>query len=246
MPVPPSMLAAIALALLAQAPVAPAPLPRAPDSRADVAFSGFPAGLVGPNQRVLSHSVVIQIGTDRARVSSTTLVKSTWESSALLALQIPRLRSGPLSSTAFPVAASWDGKPLSLTPQRLQPGSTLWPLYLRFQGMPNATLSAGVELRPQATGALRVAYEVPLGRGLRDRQKRAVGYLLDTFGPIGILDIAVKTEPGAVFGLLEVPSGAGWEIGGKGAWARFRNWPGDASGILLVSFYPGGFRDIGS
>lgn len=230
------MLAAIALALVAQAP----------EPGADVAFSGFPAGLASPNHRIISHSVVMQIDRDQARVSSTTVVKNTWAGSETLTLQIPRLRMGPTSSASFPLTATWDGKPVSLTLQNLKPGSTLWPNYLRYQGIQNETLTGNVELRPQATGALRVSYAVPLGKGLRDRQRRYVAYLLETFGPIETFDIAVKAEPGAVFGLLEVPSGAGWQVGDKGAWVRHRNWAGDTSGVLLISFYPGGFRDIGA
>lgn len=221
-----------------QAPEAPTPL--------SVAYSGVP-GVVGqPAVRMQIHNATQTIEGTQVVTESLSLLKNT--SDVELKLQIALPWNSFCTNEDFLVPpstlkATWDKADVALASD--WKGLADKPSGPRFRAK-NYLLTATV--KPNATHALRVRYETPLGRGGLDNLLRVVPYGVENglrwSGPIEQFQLAVKHAPKAVFQVFSATPNWGWQIGPSGAFLKREAFE-PRSPLLLFSFYPGGFGDIG-
>ena len=204
-------------------------------------YSGLPQLRTTEKVEVQYHSVTINVGgikQDFVDVSTTTVFKNKTDAKITATLLIPRRRFGDANSgmPAFDVVATWDSKPLALTPASDKGYSEIVGKVVKY----SSDLSAKVKLSPGATYALKINSEVPIGKVGYEQKLRATGYLFDGDKTIGQMNIAYKYNENTVFRLPEMHPNLGWQIGDKGSFVREDNyWPDDQ--LTFMTFYPGGF-----
>ena len=196
-------------------------------------YTGLPQLTAPSTYDIRGHSATIKVEGETVTVESTTEYRYRGDA-ATGTITIPRLRvdaenpnAGPPS---FPVEATWDKKPLSLSPVTATSPSP---------GMASS-LSGIVPLGKQATHALRLKMTMPLGRTGKAPQRRIAGYLLEGNVPIGVLNVSYQYGPPTVFNLPEVEPKMGWQFGTHGAFVRKTNYTPTGE-IASIAFWPGGF-----
>lgn len=200
---------------------------------AAVDFSGIPE-ITGGNVSIVSHSVTIELNKTFADVNSLTLVKNNG-AAGRVDLAIPRIHvdKGVASSAHFDVQATWANAPIALN----QAMRSRWGADLDFLSGNGAMVAGG-------SYALRIHFRAPLGKAGFDRKQLIAAYDLSSSNPIGQVNVTYRYAPKVVFHLPSAHPRLGWQIGTKGAFVRLTNYAGDA-GASYVTFYPGGFNDIG-
>lgn len=200
---------------------------------AAVDFSGIPE-ISGGDVAITSHSVTVELNKTFADVTSLTLVKNNG-AAGRVDLTIPRAHAdkGVASSAHFDVQASWANAPIALS----QAMRSCWGADLDFLSGKGAMVAGG-------SYALRVHYRVPLGKAGFDRKQLIAAYDLSSSLPIGQVNVTYRYAPKVVFHLPSAHPNLGWQIGTKGVFVRLTNYAGEA-GVSYVTFYPGGFKDIG-
>lgn len=204
-------------------------------------FSGLPMLRTAEKIDIQFHNVTIEIGTIRdgyVNVTDNTVYKNLTHAVVRATLIVPRRRYGDANSgqPTFDIAATWDKAPLKLMPASDHGYSEAIGKVVKY----SSDLSAKVKLDPQATHALHVTYEVPIGRSGYEQHQRIAGYLFDGDKTIDRMNIAYKYTEKTVFRLPELHPNMGWQIGDRGAFVKEDNyWPDNQ--MTYLSFYPGGF-----
>jgi hypothetical protein len=204
-------------------------------------FSGLPMLRTAEKIDVQIHTVTLEIGTIKdgyVDVSTLTVYKNLTGAAVRATLIVPRRRYGDAGSgqPSFDISATWDKKALPLTPASDHGYSEAVGKVVKYA----SDLSAKVKLDPGATHALRITYEVPIGKSGYEQHQRAVGYIFDGDKTIDQMNIAYKYNEKTVFRLPEMHPNMGWQVGEKGAFVRQNNyWPDNK--LTYLTFYPGGF-----
>ncbi len=204
-------------------------------------YSGLPQLRTVEKVEIQFHNVTLQVGLVKegyVDVSTTTLYKNKTNQAVKATLIVPRRRVGDANSgqPAFDVTATWDSKPLPLIPASDRGYSEIVGKAVKY----SSDLSAKVRLAPGATIALRINYQVPIGKSGYEQKQRVAGYLFDGDKTIGQVNIAYKYNEQTVFRLPEMHPNLGWQTGDKGSYVREDNyWPDNQ--MTYLTFYPGGF-----
>jgi len=204
-------------------------------------YSGLPQLRTAEKVDFQTHSVTLEIGGVRegyVDVSTTTVLKNTTDATIRATLIIPRRRLGDPNSgqPTFDISATWDKKPLKLTPASDHGYSETVGKVVKY----SSDLSTKVILSAGSTYALKINYQVLLGKGGYEQKQRLAGYLFDGDKTIAQLNIVYRYTNKTVFRLPEMHPNLGWQIGEKGAFVREENyWPDNQ--LTYLSFYPGGF-----
>jgi hypothetical protein len=204
-------------------------------------YSGLPLLRTAEKVDVPFHTVTADIGGVKdgyVDVTTTTVYKNQTNSIVRATLIIPRRRYGDAQSgqPTFDIKATWNDAVLVLKPAADQGYKEVVGKTVKYA----SDLSTKVKLDPGATYALRVSYEVLLGRSGYEQKQRVTGYLFDGDKTIGQMNISYKYSDKSVFQLPEMHPNLGWQIGDKGAFVREVNyWPDNQ--LTYLSFYPGGF-----
>jgi hypothetical protein len=189
-----------------------------------------------------SHSATIEIGDAFADVSTVSEIRNTSGRALTVRVTLPRYRQGDDKSSApdFGVTATINNHPLTLR-QSLGSG----PIVRKDSGILRRNpLETTLYLAKDATYGLRISYRVPVGRAGFDRKLRLVGYSLGEGVAIGQLAISYRTAPKVVFRLPRPSPDLGWQVGGRGAFVKRTNFTSSGE-LTYVTYYPGGFDDIG-
>jgi len=204
-------------------------------------YSGLPLLRTAEKVDVQIHNVTAEIGTVRdgyVDFSTTTVYKNMTNTAIRATLIVPRRRYGDANSgqPTFDIKATWDKNPLPLTPASDHGYSEKVGKVVKY----TSDLSTKVKLDPQATHALRITYEVPIGKVGYEQKQRIAGYLFDGDKTIDQMNIAYRYSEKTVFRLPEAHPNLGWQVGDKGAFIRENNyWPDNQ--MTYLSFYPGDF-----
>ncbi len=203
-----------------------------------VEFSGIPQ-VAGTNVHIVSHNVTVELYERYASVSSTTLVKNDGPA-GMASFSIPRERAGDENSGAatFMPKVTWVNQPVTMQAENSHAtGSGKNTIYV-------GALTGKGEMKAGGSYALRVSYLVPMGKAGFDRKQNLAAYDLSSKQSIGVLMCSFKYSRGVVFRLPEPRPNLRWEVGQRGVFKKITNYDGSA-GIATLSYYPGGFEDIG-
>jgi len=204
-------------------------------------YSGLPQLRTAEKVEIQTHGVTIDIGGVKdgyVDVATTTVFKNTTNAIVKATLIIPRRRFGDANSgqPSFDIVATWDKKPLPLIPASDHGYSEVVGKTVKYA----SDLSTKVKLDPGATYALRVTYQVLLGKSGYEQKQRVAGYLFDGDKTVAQMNIVYRYTDRSVFGLPEMHPNLGWQVGSKGAFLREVNyWPDNQ--LTFLTFYPGGF-----
>lgn len=213
-----------------------------PDTTLD--YTGLPQLASPQPYEIRGHSATIRIDGNTVVVESTTEYRNRG-GAGTATLLVPRRRAGDEQSgqPTFNVEATWDKKPIKLSPtgsrgssERIDARQTQYA----------SDLTATVSLGKQSTHALRLRATTALGKAGRGPKQRIAGYLLEGGVPFGVLNLTFQYGRPTVFGLPEAAPSLGWQIGDRGAFVRKTDYTPSGE-IATVAFWPGGFggRDGG-
>jgi len=203
-------------------------------------FSGLPDAPATLHAQTCG--VTIYVTEDYADVTSTTVYKNPG-AAGNVNITIPRRRYGDerSSNTNFSIETTWDKKAATYLMRPTAPGERQSGDVFLYRH----DIHALVQTAKGGTHVLRIHYRVPVGKCGFDRKQNIVGYLLSGSQPIDGLNVAYQYGGHTVFRLPEVhPDDFEWQVGNKGAFIRKPNWtPGGQ--LTFLTFYPGGFKNIG-
>lgn len=207
-------------------------------------YSGVPSL---PGIEMKTHGVQIDMSTAKiATVSSTTVFKNESDAPVTATLSVPRRRIGDSQSgnPTFSIGAAWDNQPLKLAPASAGEPSQKVGNDNKSYGY-RSDLIAKVTFKPRQTCSLKISYSLPFGRCGYEQKQRIAAYVFDSANPIGLMSISYRYGGPTVFRLpTAFPTDWGWQIGTKGVFTRKENFTGGGE-LTYISFYPGGFENIG-
>lgn len=197
--------------------------------------------------RLVTHSVTIGVEGERIRISTVTQFKNETDDEIRGRLAIPLFgqnwRSLGLDAPPPRPSLRWDQTLLEPV-EALSPADGETP---PLPGLRYAWLYE-VTFRPRSTHALRLAAELPLGRGGLGRDLRMIGYDFQGFAswrrPVSRLNFAVQTPPGEVFQVHQALPRVNWQIGPRGAFFRRENLT--ELPAVLFSYYRNAFEPLGT
>jgi hypothetical protein len=206
-------------------------------------YSGLPA-FAAPSSAltVRSHSVTLEVGNDFVDVSTVSELRNLTNGTLAVRVTIPRYRHGDAGATSptFDMKASVNGHALTL-----RQAFDSVPIVKRGKGVfVSNPLQTTLYLAKNTSYGLRTSYRVPVGRAGFDRKLRLVGYSLDPGRQIDNLVISYRTASGVVFRLPRPNPDLGWQVGSRGAFVKRTKFQ-PAGELTYVTYYPGGFEDIG-
>ncbi len=211
-----------------------------PDTTLD--YTGLPQLASSQAYEIRGHSAALKLEGNTVVVESTTEYRNRGDAGTATIL-VPRRRSGDEASgqPTFSVEATWDKKPVRLTPVAERGTSERVDARLTKYA---SDLSVSVPFDKQSTHALRLRATLALGKTGRGPQRRIAGYLLEGGTPITTLNVAFQYGRPTVFDLPTAEPDLGWQIGSKGAFARKSNFTPHGE-MATIAFWPGGFKQGG-
>lgn len=201
-------------------------------------YTGLPQLAASTPYEIRGHNATVHVEGDTYTVESTTEYRNRGDAATATVL-VPRRRSGDAGSgqPTFSVDATWDKKPVMLSPVAARGTSDRVDAKVSQYA---SDLSASVPFGKQATHALRLRATLSLGRTGPSPQRSIAGYLLEGGVPIGTLNLSFQYGPPTVFNLPTMRPDYRWQVGTHGAFARRTNFlPKDEA--VTMAFYKGGF-----
>jgi len=227
------------------------PLPK----NAAIVYSGLPAlQSPAPSLKFVSCSVTGTLSKDSVAFSTLLLFKNLSDKPYPVTLKLPVNAQNPIIGQGYDIdfAVSWDKVPVKASPYKQEQALTdenvklrngaIWTKYIRYK-----TLTLAV--KPSATHALRLSFDVPIGKSGLDGLQRIVAYDLagaSTYSqPIEHIPFSLKYTPEIMFQKIAALPNYGWQIGPNGAFFQVRNYVPGADALARFMFYPGGYDKIG-
>ena len=235
---------------------AAAPLPQ----NAALVYSGIPGIVPGGSSaepptsqvRMVSSDVDFELTKATATVTSVTLFHNDSAKPVSVNLRLPVVALNPVLGRGWDIAfkATLNGVPLKIGPLQSGTGinldSTQQDAQAKVERFKSATAVFGVK----NTYALRVTYQVPMGKAGLDGMLRLIAYetagATNWAGPMDRLNFTVHYGPGVVFHVSSAEPDWGWQIGHKGAFFKQDSFRPQGDTLVRFVFYPGGFDKIGT
>lgn len=220
---------------------------------ASVVYPAFPETPADTQIRLVTHSATYQLSKDRVKCETISVFKNPTDKPVTLDLQLP-LRGKNVQwqqSQGMKLVAYLGKAPLALKagttertpPSAAQKASGIWAASLHIPQL------AKVTFKPGQTLSLATTFEAPIGRAGLDGLQRMVVY--DTAGadnwngPVGQFNLAIKYTPKLVLQVYTSQPEGNWQIGPNGAFWKQYNFSPAQKSLLIFTYYPGGFDNIG-
>lgn len=220
---------------------------------ASVVYPAFPESPVDTQIRFVTHSATYQLGKDTVRCETLSVFKNPTDKPVVLDIRLP-VRGKNVQwqqSQGMKLRALLNKAPLTLKagatertpPTAAQKASGIWAasLHIPYQ--------AKITFKPGQTMSLATVFESPIGRAGLDGLQRMVAY--DTAGadnwngPVGQFNYAIKYTPKLVLQVYTSQPEGKWQIGPTGAFWKDYDFNPAQKSLLIFTYYPGGFDNIG-
>lgn len=220
---------------------------------ASVIHSGIPASVSASSVRMISHSATAQLGKTSYVHESTSLLKNESDKPVTLAITVPAngqnttwpmLQEYRVSATIDNVALNLSKSVKSTEPD--EAGKAKKVVYGTYQASHKAT----VTFAAGQSRALRTRFTAPLGRAGLDGLQRMVVYetagARTWNGSMDQLNYSLQFSPSLVFQVFAaLPQSMNWQIGPNGAFIKKTPFVPEEKSLVIFTYYPGGFGNIG-
>jgi len=221
-----------------------------------VVYAGIPAckearGAV----RMQGLSVSATLDSENAAFELLCWFKNATATDVPATLLLPVVAQNPVLGRGYDIRfdATWDKAPAPVVPSLTDQSVSDPELLVGTKNkVPYArrerTHGIRVVFKANATHALRLRWQTPIGKGGLDGMLRYV--VFDTvgaadWGPIPQFNFAIRYTPAVVFQTYEAKPAWGWQIGPRGAFFKRTDFQPGPDGLVRFAYYPGGFDRIG-
>ncbi len=222
-------------------------------SSASVVYPGFPETASDTEIRLVTHSATYQLAKDKVRCDTLSVFKNPTGSVVSLDLSLP-VRGKNVQwqqSQGVRFSASMNRSGLGLKagliertpPTSQQKASGIWA------GSYHRPYTARLTFKPGQTISIATVFESPIGRAGLDGLQRMVVY--DTAGAdnwngsVGQFNYTLKYSSKLVLQVYTAQPEGNWQMSANGAfWKQYDFVPAQKP-LLIFTYYPGGFDNIG-
>jgi hypothetical protein len=200
-------------------------------------------------------NVSATLGPDSATFETLTWFKNGTDRDIPATILLPVVAQNPLLGRGYDIRfqATWDRNPVSIVPavssKTIEEPNRLVGVRNRVP-YARAERAHGIKVtfKANATHALRLRWQAPIGRGGLDGMLRFVIYDTSSasdWGPVDQFNFALRYTPEVVFQTYEAKPNWGWQIGPRGAFFKRVNFQPGSDPLVRFVYYPGGFEKIG-
>ncbi|MEJ5169420.1 MAG: hypothetical protein WHU10_00370 [Fimbriimonadales bacterium] len=220
-----------------------------------IVYAGVPTCTGARGVRMQGLNVSATLNRETASFELLCWFKNSSATDVPATLAIPVVAQNPSLGRGYDIRfeATWDKAPVAIVPALSDQAFSDPDLLVGVRnkvpyGRRERTHGVKVVFKANATHALRLKWQSPIGKGGLDGMLRYVAF--DTagaagWGPVGQFNFALRYSPSVVFQTYEAKPNWGWQIGPRGAFFKRVDFqPGD-DGLVRFVYYPGGFDKIG-
>lgn len=222
-------------------------------SSASLLYPCFPESIADTPVRLVTHSADYSLSKTHVRCETLSVFKNTSGKAVTLSLRLPvrgkQVNWAQSEGLRFTATlnkrdlAAKAGNIVRTAPSAAQKANGVWA------GSFEKAWTTSISFKAGETKSVGTVFEAPIGRAGLDGVQRMVAY--DTAGadnwagPISQFNFAIHYKPALVLQVYAALPEGNWQIGERGAfWKKYDFEPAQKP-LLIFTFYPGGFEEIG-